>query len=350
MIVDKNAAVQAARQFGTGEPNVELLHNGLINASYKTTYSDGMTLFLQCINQQIFPHPEKIIENYNIVYKFLEGLETTIQIPEMVKTHRGQYHWIDKTNNFWRAQIFFTDSYSSQAVCSAEDVYTAARSFAQFTHLLSGLNANRLNIIIPDFHNLQVRLEQFKRSVKTGNFLRIKNSANLINKIVQRDHLVKFYKTILSSPGYPSRIMHHDCKISNILFNQRTHQVIGPVDLDTVMPGKYFSDLGDMVRTMTCNIDENGTELDQIEIIPAYYRGLIEGYTEGINNSFTKEEKNHLAFSGLLMIFMQAMRFLTDYFMDDLYYHTDYSEQNLIRAKNQLRLLEELESFLNIKR
>lgn len=53
--------------------------------------------------------------------------------------------------------------------------------------------------------------------------------------------------------------MHHDCKISNILFDTHTHEPICPVDLDTVMPGKCFSDLGDMIRTMACSVEENST-------------------------------------------------------------------------------------------
>jgi esterase/lipase superfamily enzyme len=37
---------------------------------------------------------------------------------------------------------------------------------------------------------------------------------------------------------------------------------------------------------------------------------------------------------------MQAVRFLTDYLNDDIYYHTTYPGQNLARAQNQLTLLE----------
>jgi hypothetical protein len=37
---------------------------------------------------------------------------------------------------------------------------------------------------------------------------------------------------------------------------------------------------------------------------------------------------------------MQALRFLTDYLENDRYYGEKYPDQNLVRAKNQLRLLE----------
>ena len=43
---------------------------------------------------------------------------------------------------------------------------------------------------------------------------------------------------------------------------------------------------------------------------------------------------------------MQALRFMTDYLNGDIYYKTNYSEQNFDRAKNQLTLLKKLEEFL----
>mgnify|MGYP006183781641 FL=1 len=47
-------------------------------------------------------------------------------------------------------------------------------------------------------------------------------------------------------------------------------------------------------------------------------------------------------FSGKYMIYMQALRFLTDFLNGNTYYATTYAEQNLDRAKNQFKLLEEL--------
>jgi hypothetical protein len=46
------------------------------------------------------------------------------------------------------------------------------------------------------------------------------------------------------------------------------------------------------------------------------------------------------------MIYMQALRFITDFLDGDKYYKTVYPEQNLNRALNQLILLEKLEEHL----
>ncbi len=50
-------------------------------------------------------------------------------------------------------------------------------------------------------------------------------------------------------------------------------------------------------------------------------------------------EKQYFVYPGKFAIYMQALRFLTDYLNDDIYYNIKYSSQNLIRSKNQVELL-----------
>jgi hypothetical protein len=141
-------------------------------------------------------------------------------------------------------------------------------------------------------------------------------------------------------------VMHHDCKINNILFDKNTNEVICPVDLDTTMPGKFFSDIGDMIRTMACTVDENSIEWELIEVRPAFYEAILKGYLEGAGNIFTDEEKKNIHFSGLILTYMQSLRFAADHLNGDIYYRISYKEQNLSRALNQLILLEKLEEYL----
>ena len=42
------------------------------------------------------------------------------------------------------------------------------------------------------------------------------------------------------------------------------------------------------------------------------------------------------------MVFIMALRFLTDFLNDDVYYKTEYPEHNLDRSKNQFKLIESL--------
>ena len=45
------------------------------------------------------------------------------------------------------------------------------------------------------------------------------------------------------------------------------------------------------------------------------------------------------------MIYMQAIRFLTDHLNDDMYYGAKYEGHNFVRAGNQITLLKRLMEF-----
>ena len=117
------------------------------------------------------------------------------------------------------------------------------------------------------------------------------------------------------------------------------------IDLDTVMPGYFISDVGDMMRTYLSPVSENEDDVSKIEVRPAYYYGIVEGYYKEMQHELTTDEKKHFFFAGQFMIYMQALRFLTDYLNNDQYYQIQYSEQNLVRAINQVVLLERLMEY-----
>jgi hypothetical protein len=60
----------------------------------------------------------------------------------------------------------------------------------------------------------------------------------------------------------------------------------------------------------------------------------------------TSFEKDHFAFSGQSIIYMQALRFLTDYLQLDQYYKVERPSQNLDRTLNQNQLLIEFNHLI----
>ena len=336
---------KAASQFGLGDPLIDSFGTGLINQSYKVSYADGNRLLLQCINQATFSQPENIIYNYRLISEQLVSGKTPL--PTLSSTRNGKFFWIDESGNFWRATRFIENSYADSTPGSATKVFLAAKCFAEFSASLNGLDPEKLEIIIPGFHDLARRYEQFEQAIKSAAIKRLLKATHVISSLRERYNLVEFYLSVTNDcENYPVRIMHHDCKISNILFNSLTHQVICPVDLDTVMPGRFYSDIGDMIRTMACSREENSTEWEQIDIVPEYYFAITDGYTEGSCQTLTKKEMQNIHYAGQMLIYMQCLRFVTDFLNNDIYYKTNYVEQNLNRALNQLILLEKLETFL----
>ncbi|HEX4374230.1 MAG TPA: phosphotransferase, partial [Puia sp.] len=285
---------KAAQQFCDRLPEnitVEQLGNGLINHTYKVTdNSNGESIVLQAINTNVFRKPEDILFNYQLVYDRLKEQNSSVHIPAPIAAKNRNFLWIDEQNNYWRATAFIKDSYAPAIAADEKAAFTVANSFANFTSALSSLNIKEAKEIIPNFHDLTFRNEQFENAVDNSSIILLSKATHIISELRQRKALVDFFQSTQNDPAYPDRVMHHDCKITNILFDKKTDQVICPVDLDTVMPGKFFSDTGDMIRTMICTVDENSSDWEAIEIRPTFYKAILDGYLRGIGNIFSAEE------------------------------------------------------------
>jgi len=328
------------------EFTVAPLAGGLINQSYKiTSQYSGQSFLLQKINTNVFPKPENIQANYELLWKFISPECIDFYMPEPKYFPDNQTLFCDSHNNYWRVFDFIEDSYTPVKWKAGQAKETAA-VFGEFTACLQGFDSGQLKIIIPGFHDLSLRYRQFEQSLRKENQERLTKAGALIDELKMRERYANFYDVIIESEEFPRRVMHHDAKINNVLYDKNDNKVICPVDFDTAMPGYFFSDLGDMIRTMSCPVDENSIAFDKIIIRKTFYESILNGYLKVMDNLLTNSEKKYIHYAGLIMIYMQALRFLADYLNGDVYYKIKYTEQNFDRAKNQLTLLIELEKFL----
>ena len=105
------------------------------------------------------------------------------------------------------------------------------------------------------------------------------------------------------------------------------------------MPGYFISDLGDMFRTYLSPGSEEETDLEKIFARKDFKDAIIEGYLSQMADQLTSKEKELIPYAGEFMIFMQAIRFLSDFLNGDVYYGIRYEMNNFDRTKNQLHLL-----------
>lgn len=340
-----NGIAEAAAAFGYRHGlTIQPVGNGLINSTFLVTASGKEPLLLQKINRTVFQRPSDIQYNYQVLSEFLKS--KNYFIPELKTTTGGQLLWESQHAEAWRAFQFIPGSLSPDVISSTTDAIAVAACFGRFAATLKELPAGKLKITLPGFHNLQWRYQQFEDALKTTQVPIEDKLKETIRELKQRTPLLSVVQRFEDERLFPLRLMHHDCKISNILFSEKTKDIICPVDLDTVMPGKFFSDLGDMVRTMCATVDENSTDWDAIAINEEMYTAVISAYRAQTDTLFTAAEKDHLHFSGLLLIYMQALRFLTDFLNGNCYYKVQYPEQNFHRARNQYQLLKSLETLL----
>jgi Ser/Thr protein kinase RdoA (MazF antagonist) len=340
------AVVFAAERFGFYAPFFEMLTDGLIHKTYKVT-ANNQSAILQQVNINVFKDAEQIVRNYQAIYNHLTE-NHSLKIPASLKTTEGKSTWIDNEGSCWRAFEYMPNTYTESLPAEPEKIFSAAKCYGEFMQALSGLDVNQLKPTIPGFHDLGNRYNQLQQAIKKAIPERLVTSRDLLEKIEQRKHLVDFYQSLRNNPDFKLRAMHHDTKLSNILFDRSTLQAVCPIDLDTTMAGYFFSDVGDMIRSMVSTRDESD-QADSATINAEIYNAILSGYQTGIGKSFTEIENNHIHHSGLMMLYMQGIRFLTDYLSNDIYYKIEYPEQNFNRALNQITLLEKLEVFLKQK-
>ncbi len=98
-----------------------------------------------------------------------------------------------------------------------------------------------------------------------------------------------------------------------------------------------------MFRTYLCAESEEAVIVDTSvpRIRMEYFTAIVNGYLHHMRKHLTPTECKHIVYAGKFMLFMQGVRFLTDFLNNDVYYKTKYEMHNLNRAVNQLTLLEE---------
>jgi Ser/Thr protein kinase RdoA (MazF antagonist) len=316
---------------------VQQLNSGLINKTWKVTTRDK-SYILQKINHHVFREPENIDTNLLVLKKYLNAHYPEYLFVAPVAASDGTT-LIHTGDGYFRLFDFVDGSETINYVRSSEEAYEAARQFGKFSRLLSGFDADDLKYTLPDFHNLTLRYNQFKEVLSLASGERLDKASEAIRFIQANEGIVKTYNSIVSDPSIPHRVVHHDTKISNILFDKKTRGLC-VVDLDTVMPGYYISDVGDMMRTYLSPANEEETEYSKIEIRKDFFQAIYQGYLSEMGSALTESEKELFIYSGQFIIYMQAIRFLTDYLNNDLYYGANYPHHNLNRAFNQIMLLE----------
>jgi Ser/Thr protein kinase RdoA (MazF antagonist) len=196
---------------------------------------------------------------------------------------------------------------------------------------------------IPNFHNMEFRLQQFHDALKINAAGRIDEVKDLIEAIEQRAEALCIQEKLYREGKLKKRINHCDTKINNILFDETTNEILCVIDLDTVMPGFVLSDIGDFIRT-GCNAGaEDDENLDNVYVWMDIFKAYVQGYSESAKKFLTPLEISMLPYGGRLLTYMQTVRFLTDYINGDTYYKIHHPKHNLQRTRAQFKLLQSLE-------
>ena len=113
------------------------------------------------------------------------------------------------------------------------------------------------------------------------------------------------------------------------------------------MPGSSLYDFGDALRFGASSAVEDETDLDKVWFDLEKFGQFAKGFMEEVADCFTEKEIELLPLSALLLTYECGIRFLADYLNGDTYFRVHRENHNLDRARNQFKLVRDIESKLD---
>ncbi len=332
-------------------------NKGHINGTYFIDCEDDVKkrkqrYVLQSINKSVFKHPDHVMENIlkvtgHIKKKLIvEGKDPTEGTINIVFTKDGHYSYTDEAGNYWRSYIFI-EGECYRSADSPDFMERVGKAFGHFQMQLSDFDASVLYEIIPNFHNTVSRFADFEKALSDDVVGRAAGIKDDVQFILDRKDKCSFIIDGIAEGRFPLRVTHNDTKLNNIMIDPKTGKGKCVIDLDTVMPGSVLADFGDAIRFGASNAEEDETYLDKVYVRLDMFEGFAKGFVEGLEGSLTEAEVRALPMGAYMLTFEQAMRFLEDYLNGDVYFRIHYPEHNLDRARNQMKLLVDMESKMD---
>lgn len=328
----------------------EVHGNGNVNDTFLLFCEDGDSLnryTLQRINHDVFKNPEGLMENFSRVTRHLQS-----KIKEdgsgkkcltLVPAKDGRFFHKDSNGNYWRVTKFVDGGRSFEVPEDIHQAFEAAKAFGDFQAKLADLPGDPLIETIPDFHNTRMRFEYFRSVCAQNKLERVDDVQDLVQFALEREHLAD----VIEVENFPSRVVHNDTKLNNVLLHKKTGEGMCVVDLDTVMTGCVLHDFGDLVRTAACSALEDEPVLDKVFFLPKTFEAIVEGYLKAAGNVLESIEIEHLAIAPQIITYELGLRFLTDYLEGDVYFKVKRPLHNLDRVRAQFRLLASMEEHFD---
>jgi len=352
----------------------DTVKNGNINQTYKVTYrtdSGEKTYIFQKVNTHVFRNPEEIMENIGRVTAhirrkcpdrptlffhrtfpsgspatFPSGSPATFPAGSPAtfpagSPSDGMNFVYDADGGFWRVMDYL-DSVVFDSCDDPSVIRAAGKAFGEFQRQLSDFDGSLLHETIPDFHNTRRRLDTLFADARRD------IAGRTSDVLPELRRFRTYYKEAtalcdrFAAGKFPPRVTHNDTKANNVLFDRETLRPLAVIDLDTVMPGMAMYDFGDAVRFLANTAAEDEPETEKVSLDVGKFTAFAEGFIGEVKDSLTPEEIDGMVQGAFSVTVELAARFLDDYLTGDVYFRTEYPEHNLVRARCQLRLAEDI--------
>ena len=333
----------------TAETTIEPFGNGHINRTYLVG-TEPKTI-LQFVNNAVFPKPELVMENIAALTAYLaerieaEGGEPRRETLMLVPTKDGR-HSVEADGSLYRL-FYYIDAHSIELANDPSKLYLAAKTFGRFLKLLERFPAETLHEPIARFHDTKNRYDKFVEAVRADVVGRASEVEREIEFVTARAADCSVVVDAIASGEIPLRVTHNDTKLNNFLFDD-DGRCVALIDLDTVMPGSLLYDYGDALRFGSSSAKEDETDLSKVYCRTEYVDAFTRGFLEEFGEVLSERERELLPFSIKLLTLECGIRFLTDYLSGDTYFSIAHPRHNLDRARNQFKLVYDIEQKYNV--
>ncbi len=346
--------MEAARAFDfESEPtSFERCNAGHINDTFFIFCGEELPAYiLQRVNTNIFKDPESLMANIYGVCEHLrkktveEGGDPDREVRKIILTKDGEKYFIDEEGGYWRAYLCL-----NHVLClneaDRETFYNSAKAFGHFFKQLADYPAETLAETIPNFHNSVSRYNDFKAAVEADPLGRAAECRDLIDFALSKKDKCSYILDRIATGEIKLCVTHNDTKLNNVLLDEKTKEGVCVIDLDTVMPGSILYDFGDSIRFGASSAKEDETDLDKVYMDLEMFEIYAKGFLEELRPTMTEAEVLGLPMGAYLMTYETGVRFLGDYLTGDTYFKIHYPGHNLDRARNQLKLIADMDKKL----
>ncbi len=328
--------------------DIEDFGDGHINDTYRLDFGEKRYL-LQRINHYVFNKPNELMDNVLRVTEHLkrkiaeEGGDVDRETLSVILTQDGKEYYQDKDGLYWRAYNFIEGSESYNLVENPKDFYESGLAFGRFQAYLADFPIETLHYTIENFHHTPKRYDNFEQSLAENKSGRAHLAESEIRFAQERKDFTSILWDAYHEGRIPLKVTHNDTKLNNVLFDKENKKALCVVDLDTVMPGFSLDDFGDAIRFGASTALEDEKNLRKVKIDLELYEEFTKGFIEGAEGTLKEEEIKLFPEAAKVITLETGLRFLSDFLDGDKYFKTQYPEHNLVRARTQFKLVEEME-------
>jgi len=327
---------EIAERFEVGGPvlSVDRHGEGHINATYVVTAgSEGgarRRSVLQRINRRVFRDPEAVIRNVERVTAHLrskaneEGGNPEREVLRLVRTADGAAPLVrDGDGEVWRCYAMIERAAAHSTMTNPKQARTVATAFGRFLRRLFDFPLQELEITLPGLHDTVAHLTALRDVARDDPLGRASEVQEELAFVEARRRPIETWTDLLSSDGVPTRAIHNDTKVSNVLIDEDIGRGVCVIDLDTVMPGSALVDVGDLARSVLTG---------------------PEGVGRGVDLALLTETEVENVVPATRMIALElGVRFLADHVAGDRWFPVGSPSENLARCRVQLDLARRIE-------